>query len=93
MKKTLSVLLAFCFLISVTAAAVSAEPVVVKEKKRVAMDSETGQVKAAKGMAIGNENGEIKAAKGVAINRKKLERLKLRKAWSLIEKLVLLRLI
>ena len=33
MKKTLGILLAVCFLMSVTAAAVSAGPVVVKEKK------------------------------------------------------------
>jgi hypothetical protein len=33
MKKTLSILLAVCFLMSVTAAAVSAGPVLVKEKK------------------------------------------------------------
>ena len=33
MKKTLGILLAVCFLISVTAAAVSAWPAVVKEKK------------------------------------------------------------
>jgi hypothetical protein len=33
MKKTLGILLAVCFLISVTAAAVSAGPVVVKDKK------------------------------------------------------------
>jgi len=33
MKKTLGILLAVCFLISVTAAAVSAGPAVVKEKK------------------------------------------------------------
>jgi hypothetical protein len=32
-KKTLCILLAVCFLMSVTAAAVNAEPVVVKEKK------------------------------------------------------------
>ncbi len=33
MKKALGILLAVCFLVSVTAAAVSAEPAVVKEKK------------------------------------------------------------
>ena len=33
MKKTLGILLAVCFLMSVTAAAVSAGPVVVKDKK------------------------------------------------------------
>ena len=33
MKKTLGILLAVCFLMSVTAAAVSAGPAVVKEKK------------------------------------------------------------
>ena len=33
MKKTLGILLAVCFLMSVTAAAVSSGPVVVKEKK------------------------------------------------------------
>jgi len=33
MKKTLGILLAVCFLMSVTATAVSAGPVVVKEKK------------------------------------------------------------
>ena len=33
MKKTLGILLAVCFLVSVTAAAVSAGPVVVKDKK------------------------------------------------------------
>ena len=33
MKKTLGILLAVCFLMSVTAAAVSAGPVMVKEKK------------------------------------------------------------
>jgi hypothetical protein len=35
MKKTLGILLVVCFLMSVTAAAVSAESVVVKEKKNV----------------------------------------------------------
>ena len=35
MKKTLGILLAVCFLMSVTAAAVSAGPVVVKEKKTI----------------------------------------------------------
>ena len=34
MKKTIGILLAVCFLMSVTAAAVSAEPVVVKERKK-----------------------------------------------------------
>ena len=34
-KKTLGILLAFCFLMSVTAAAVSAGPVVVKDKKTI----------------------------------------------------------
>ena len=33
MKKTIGILLAVCFLMSVTAAAVSAGPVMVKEKK------------------------------------------------------------
>ena len=33
MKKTIGILLAVCFLVSVTAAAVSAGPVVVKDKK------------------------------------------------------------
>ena len=33
MKKTIGILLAVCFLISVTAATVSAGPVMVKEKK------------------------------------------------------------
>ena len=37
MKKTLGILLAVCFLISVTAAAVSAGPAVVKEKKTAIM--------------------------------------------------------
>ena len=35
MKKTLSILLAVCFLMPVTAASVSAHPVVVKDKKTV----------------------------------------------------------
>ena len=35
MKKTLGILLAVCFLMSVTAAAVSAGPVVVKDKKTI----------------------------------------------------------
>jgi hypothetical protein len=35
MKKTLGILLAVCFLMSVTAAAVSAGPTVVKDKKTV----------------------------------------------------------
>ncbi len=35
MKKTLGILLVVCFLMSVTAAAVSAEAIVVKEKKNV----------------------------------------------------------
>ena len=35
MKKTLGILLVVCFLMSVTAAAVSAGPVVVKEKKTI----------------------------------------------------------
>ncbi len=34
MKKTLGILLAVCFLMSVTAAAVSVGPVVVKDKKQ-----------------------------------------------------------
>ena len=37
MKKTLGIMLAVCFLISVIAVAVSAEPIVAKEKKVVAM--------------------------------------------------------
>jgi ABC-type Zn2+ transport system substrate-binding protein/surface adhesin len=35
MRKTLGILLAICFLISMTAAAVSAGPVVVKDKKTI----------------------------------------------------------
>ena len=34
-KKTLGILLLVCFLMSVTAAAVSAEPLMVKEKKTI----------------------------------------------------------
>jgi hypothetical protein len=55
MTKVLASLLVILFVISVTAAAVSAEPVVVKEKKIMAMDSETGKIKTVKGMAIGNK--------------------------------------
>ena len=40
MKKVLAVLLAVLFVVSVTSAAVTAEPVVVKEKKIVATDRE-----------------------------------------------------
>jgi len=38
MKKTLGILLVVCFLMSVTAAAVSSEPVVAKEKSVVAKE-------------------------------------------------------
>ena len=69
MKKVLAISLVVFFVVSVTAAVVSAEPVVVKEKKIVAMANETGQVKAVKGVAINKETGEIKAAKGMVINR------------------------
>ena len=61
MTKVLPSLLVILFVISVTAAAVSAEPVVVKEKKIMAIDSETGQVKAAKGMVINRETGATQA--------------------------------
>jgi hypothetical protein len=61
MTKVLASLLVILFVISVTAAAVSAEPVVVKEKKIMAMDSETGKIKAAKGIVINRETGATQA--------------------------------
>jgi hypothetical protein len=71
MKKTLGILLAVCFLMSVTAAAVIAEPIVVKEKKVVTVNSETGQKIAAKGVAVKGENGQkMVGAKGIAVNSK-----------------------
>jgi len=71
MKKTLGIVLAVCFLMSVTAAAVSAEPIVAKEKKVVAIDKETGQKIAAKGMAVESETGpKIVTGKTVAVNSK-----------------------
>jgi uncharacterized membrane protein len=45
MKKVLVISLVVFFVVSITVAEVSAEPVVVKEKKIVAMANETGQVK------------------------------------------------
>ena len=47
-------------LVSLTAAAVSSEPVLVKEKKIVAIDTDSGQIKAAKGMGINRETGNYK---------------------------------
>ena len=47
-------------LVSLAAAAVSAEPVLVKEKKIVAIDTDSGQIKAAKGMVINRETGNYK---------------------------------
>lgn len=47
-------------LVSLAAAAVSAEPVLVKEKKIVAIDTDSGQIKAAKGMGINRETGNYK---------------------------------
>jgi uncharacterized protein YpmB len=70
MKKVLAILLAVLFVVSVTAAAVSAEPVVVKETKKAAIGNETGQVKAAEGMDIGNANGTIKVVEGAAVDNK-----------------------
>ena len=71
MKKVLAILMAVLFGVSVTAVAVSAEPVVVTEKKKaakgVAVDRENGKIKAVKGVAINKETGEI--VKGVAINK------------------------
>ncbi len=68
MKKVLAILMAVLFGVSVTAVAVSAEPVVVTEKKIVAKDHETGQVKAAKGVAVDTENGQMIVTKGVAVD-------------------------
>jgi len=71
MKKTLGIVLAVCFLMSVIAAAVSAEPIVAKEKKVVAIDKETGQKIAAKGVAVKSETGQkMIAGKGVAVDSK-----------------------
>ena len=67
--KGLAILLAVLFIVSVTAAAVSAKPAAVDDKKIVTIDIDNGQIKAAKGMAIGNENGEIKAVKGMVLDR------------------------
>jgi hypothetical protein len=44
-------------LVSLVAAAVRAEPILIKEKKRVSIDTDTGQTKAAKGMIINRETG------------------------------------
>jgi hypothetical protein len=71
MKKTLGILLVVCFLMSVTAAAVSAEPVVFKEKKVVAVNSKTGQNIITNGVAVKGESGQkIVGAKGIAVNSK-----------------------
>ena len=71
MKKTLGIMLAVCFLMSVIAVAVSAEPIVAKEKKVVAIDKETGQTIAAKGVAAKSETGQkMVAGKGVAVDSK-----------------------
>ncbi len=72
MKKTLDIVLAVCFLMSVTAAAVSAEPIVAKEKKVVAIDKETGQKIAAKDVAMDSVTGKkIVATKKVAVKNGK----------------------
>jgi len=42
----------------VTAIAVSSEPVVIKEKKIVTIDTDNGQIKGAKGVAINKETGD-----------------------------------
>ena len=55
MKKTVSILLVVCFLMSMTAAAVSAESGVVKATREAAIENETG-------VNIGNANGTIEAA-------------------------------
>ena len=60
MKNILCILLAALFVVSLTAVAVSAEPVLVKEKKIVAIDTDSGQIKAAKGMGINRETGNYK---------------------------------
>ena len=71
MKKTFGILLVVSFLVSVTAAAVSAEPVVVKEKKVVAIDKETGQKISAKGVTAKSETGQkMVAMKGMSVNSK-----------------------
>jgi hypothetical protein len=44
MKKILAILLAVLFVVSVTAAAVSAKPAVIRAAKGVAIDEETGQI-------------------------------------------------
>ena len=49
-KQVMASLLVVFFVVSVTATAVSAEPIMVKAAKGVAVDSENGQMIAAKGM-------------------------------------------
>jgi lipopolysaccharide assembly outer membrane protein LptD (OstA) len=71
MKKILGILLAVCFLMSVTAAVACAEPVVVTEKKVMAVNGETGQKIAAQGVAVKSETGQkMIAARGAAVNSK-----------------------
>lgn len=50
MKKALAILLAVILVVSVTATAVNAEPVTIKEKKIVSMDTNDGQITGAKGV-------------------------------------------
>ena len=52
MKRVLASLLVVFFVVSATAAVVSAEPAVVKAVKGVTVDTETGQMIAMKGAAV-----------------------------------------
>jgi uncharacterized membrane protein len=60
MKKVLVISLVVFFVVSITVAEVSAEPVVVKEKKIVAMANETGQVKVPLQKILSNDTIELK---------------------------------